>query len=128
MTKSSSSLLKEVEDSACSLEELGEPGVAGHVLGEVGEEDGEAEADLLGGVEEAARELAILDVALVVGVAAQQQELDLVGGVVLQEDKGFAYCQSCNMFGSIFQSCAQSVTTYVMYGRIVDLDENLRRD
>ena len=59
------------------------------MLGEVGEEDGEAEADLLGGVEEAARELAVLDVALVVGVAAQQQELDLVGGVVLQEDKGF---------------------------------------
>ena len=54
------------------------------MLGEVGEEDGEAEADLLGGVEEAARELAVLDVALVVGVAAQQQELDLVGAVVLQ--------------------------------------------
>ena len=81
---SKSSLLEEVEDSACGLEELGEPGVAWHVLGEVGEEDGEAEADLLGGVEEAARELAVLDVALVVCVAAQQQELDLVGAVVLQ--------------------------------------------
>ena len=70
--------LEVVEDGAGLFEELGQPWVIGHVLGKVGEQDGQVEADLLGGVEEAAGELVVVDVPLVVCVAAQEEELYLI--------------------------------------------------
>ena len=54
------------------------PWFIGHVLAEVGEEDGDVETDFFGGVEEGWGELGVVNVALVVRLAAHQQEVDLV--------------------------------------------------
>ncbi len=70
-------LLEEVEYGSRGLEELGQPRVGRHVLRQVGQQDGQVEPDLLGRVEEAPGKLAEVDVALVVRVTAQQQEVDL---------------------------------------------------
>ena len=51
------------------------------MLAEVGEEDGNVETDFFGGVQEGGGELGVVNVALVVRLAAHQQEVNLVCGV-----------------------------------------------
>ena len=48
------------------------------MLAEVGEEDGDVETDFFGGVQEGGGKLGVVNVALVVRLAAHQQEVDLV--------------------------------------------------
>ena len=50
------------------------------MFGQVGQQDSQVEADVLGGVVEALRELHVVDLAVVVRVAAHQQEVDLLAG------------------------------------------------
>ena len=57
------------------------PWFIGHVLAEVCEEDGDIETDFFGRVQEGGGELGVVNVALVVRLAAHQKEVDLVCGV-----------------------------------------------
>ena len=62
----------------------GEPRISGHVLGQVGEEDGQVEADGLGGVVVRLRELHVVDLTLVVRLlVAADEEVDLLQRVLL---------------------------------------------
>ena len=61
-----------------SPETSASPGIIRHVLGQVGEQHGEVEADLFGRVMEALGELQVVDLAVVVLVTAHDQEVDLL--------------------------------------------------
>lgn len=63
------------------LKESGKAGVIGHVLGQVGEQHSQVEADFLGWVVEALCELHVVDLAIVVTVTAHKQEVDFLSGV-----------------------------------------------
>lgn len=60
------------------LKEPGKAGVIGHVLGQVGEQHGQVEANLFGRVVEALCELHVVDLAVMVTVTAHEQEVDLL--------------------------------------------------
>ena len=72
------------------LHEVIEARVVAHVLAEVGEEDGQVEADLLGGLVEALAELVDVDLAVEVGVDAEEDVVDLLGRVGLLRLHGLA--------------------------------------
>ena len=54
------------------------PGVCGHVLGQVGQQDGHVEADGLAGLVVGLLESGVVDLALVVLLSAADQELNLL--------------------------------------------------
>ena len=72
-----------VEDALRLLQEVLQPRVVRHVLRQVGEQHGDIEADVFGGLLEAVGELVVVDHVVLVGLGAGQQELDLGGRVLL---------------------------------------------
>lgn len=72
---SAEELLEVVQHRAGCFEEPSEPGFVGHVLGQVGEQNREIETDFLGRLVKSIHECVIVDLSVVIRLAASEYEV-----------------------------------------------------